>query len=96
MLIREALRQEEFRSSSSMRHGEKSMSKTPKHLGLDGRSRNEDGEIRKKRIDTLVGTLRQEYGEDFAEGYRSDAKLGTVLEREKVDDLSQLLKKKRR
>ncbi len=57
---------------------------------------NEDDEIRKKRIDTLVGTLRQEYGEDFARGYRSDTKLGTVLEREKVDDLSQLLKKKRR
>lgn len=96
MLIREALRQEEFQSSASLQHGVKSMSKTPKHPGLDGRSRNEDGEIRKKRIDTLVGTLRQEYGQDFAQGYRSDAKLGTVLEREKVDDLSQLLKKKRR
>ena len=32
---------------------------------------------------------------DFAKGYRSDTKLGTVLEREGVDDLSQLLKKKR-
>jgi predicted DNA binding CopG/RHH family protein len=96
MLIREALRQEEFQSSASMQHGVKSMSKTPKHPGLDDRSCNEDREIRKKRIDTLVGTLRQEYGEDFARGYRSDAKLGTVLEREKVDDLSQLLKKKRR
>jgi hypothetical protein len=39
---------------------------------------------------------RDEYGEDFAKGYRSDAKLGTVLEREGLDDLSQLLKKKRR
>jgi hypothetical protein len=58
-------------------------------------TRNEDGEIRKKRIDTLVGTLRQEYGEDFAKGYRSDAQLGAVLERERVDDLRQLLKKKK-
>jgi hypothetical protein len=54
-----------------------------------------DGEIRKKRSDTLVGTLRDEYGDDFAMGYRSDSKLRTVLEREGVDDLSQLLKKKR-
>jgi hypothetical protein len=43
----------------------------------------------------LVGTLRDEYGDDFAKGYRSDTKLGTVLEREGLDDLSQLLKKKR-
>jgi len=95
MLIHQALRQEELRSGPSIQHGEASMSKTPKHPGLDGRSRNKDGEIHKKGLDTLVGTLRQEYGEDFAKGYRSDAKLGTVLEREKVDDLSQLLKKKR-
>jgi|SRR5271155_1944947 len=94
MLIHQALRQEEFQSGLSIQHGAKSMS--PKHPGLDGRSRNEDGEIRKKRSDTLVRTLRDEYGEDFAEGYRSDAKLGTVLERERLDDLSQLLKKKRR
>jgi hypothetical protein len=87
--------QEEFQGGPSIRHGEKNMPKTPKHPGLDGRSRNEDGEIRKKRNDTLVGTLRDEYGDDFAKDYRSDAKLGTVLEREGLDDLSQLLKKKR-
>ncbi len=51
--------------------------------------------FRKKRSDTLVGTLRDEYGENFAKGYRSDAELGTVLEREGLEDLSQLLKKKR-
>jgi predicted DNA binding CopG/RHH family protein len=96
MLIREALRQEEFRSGSSNQHGETNTSKTQKHPGLDGRSRGQDGGIRKRRMDTLVGSLRQEYGADFAQGYRSDTKLGTVLEREKVDDLSQLLKKKRR
>jgi hypothetical protein len=57
-----------FQGGTNSQHGEESMSKTPKHAGLDGRSRNEDGEIRKKRIDTLVGTLRQEYGEDFTKG----------------------------
>jgi hypothetical protein len=92
----QALREEEFQGGPSIQQGDKSVSRIPKHPGLDGRSRNEDGEIRKKRSDTLVRTLRDEYGDDFAEGYRSDAKLGTVLEREGIDDLSQLLKKKRR
>ncbi|HVA13145.1 MAG TPA: hypothetical protein VNF99_07840 [Stellaceae bacterium] len=62
--------------------------------GLDGRQRDRDGEIRKKRDDTLVRTLRDEYGEDFAKGYRSDAKLGTVLKGEGVETLDQLLKKR--
>ena len=57
-----------------------------RHLprGLDGRTRDQNppkaGEIRQKRADTLVGTLRQEYGDTFAKGYRSDTKLGTVRE----------------
>jgi hypothetical protein len=61
--------------------------------GLDNRCRDNDGEIRHKRSDTLVGTLRETYGSDFAKGYRSDAKLGTVLDREGADTLSELLKK---
>lgn len=61
--------------------------------GLDGRMRDQDGEIRRKRSDTLVRTLRREYGEDFAQGYRADTKLGTVLKREGVESLDQLLKK---
>ncbi len=69
------------------------MSKHPKHVGLDGRSRNEDGEIRKKRSDTLISTLRETYGKDFAKGYRSDAQLGTVLDQEGAKDLSDLLEK---
>jgi hypothetical protein len=57
-----------------------------RHLprGLDGRTRDQNppkaGEIRQKRADTLIGTLRQEYGDNFAKGYRSDTKLGTVRE----------------
>jgi len=62
--------------------------------GLDNRMRDQDGEIRKKRSDTLVETLRKEYGERFAAGYRPDTKLGTVLKREGVDTLDQLLKKR--
>jgi hypothetical protein len=67
---------------------------TVKQPGLDNRNRDEDGEIRKKRSDTLVRTLRGEYGDEFFRGYRSDAKLGTVLAREGVDSLSELLKKR--
>lgn len=60
--------------------------------GLDGRQRDESGQIREKRGDTLVGTLRGEYGPDFAKGYRSDAKLETVREDE-GKSLSELVKK---
>jgi len=62
--------------------------------GLDGRQRDADGEIRQKRGDTLVRTLRKEYGDDFAKGVRSDARLDTVLERTGANSLSELLKKK--
>jgi hypothetical protein len=46
--------------------------------GLDDRCRDTNGRIRQKRSDTLVETLRDEYGPDFAPGFRSDAQLGTV------------------
>jgi hypothetical protein len=48
--------------------------------GLDDRCRDVDGQIRQKRGDTLVRTLREEYGPDFAKGYRADTKLETVRE----------------
>ena len=63
--------------------------------GLDGRQRDQDGQIRHKRSDTKVETLRKEYGDKFAPGYRSDATLGTVLKKEGLDTLDQLLKKRR-
>src|SRR5579859_4597135 len=47
--------------------------------GLDNRHRDEDGEISRKRSDTLVGTLRHTYGDEFLSDFRSDATLGTVL-----------------
>jgi hypothetical protein len=49
--------------------------------GLDDRCRDENGRIRQKRGDTLVSTLRREYGQEFAPGFRADAKLRTVRER---------------
>jgi len=61
--------------------------------GLDGRHRDADGRISQKHGNTLVGTLRETYGDGFAQGVRSDAKLSTVLDREGVDSLSQYLKK---
>jgi predicted DNA binding CopG/RHH family protein len=93
MLIRQALHEEDVQAGPSVQHGGKKRSTVPKHPGLHGHSPDGDGEIRNKRSDTLVGTLRDEYGKDFAKGYRSDAKLGTVLEREGLGDLRQLLEK---
>lgn len=61
--------------------------------GLDGRQRDEDGQIREKRGDTKVGTLRKEYGDDFAKGYRSDTHLEKVRE-DTGKSLSQLIKEK--
>ena len=66
-----------------------------KQPGLDKRHRDKTGEISRKKSNTLVRTLRKEYGDDFVKGYRSDAKLGTVMNKEKVDSLHELLKRKR-
>ena len=61
--------------------------------GLDDRCRDLDGEIRHKRGDTLVGTLRKTYGADFAPGVRSDTRLDTLRKRAGGESLSKLLKK---
>lgn len=68
--------------------------KTPQP-GLDQRYRDEDGEIRRKNGNTLVRTLRQIYGRDFASDFRNDTKLSTLLERTEAESLSKLLKKPR-
>lgn len=62
-------------------------------VGLDSRCQDLDGEIRRKRGDTLVETLRDTYGEDFANGHRADMKLETLLERENASSLSELLRR---
>jgi hypothetical protein len=67
--------------------------------GLDNRARDQNppkaGQIREKRADTLVGTLRKEYGEDFAKGYRADTHLDTIRE-ESGMSLHQLIKQSRK
>lgn len=69
------------------------MSKSNEHcdVGLDERCRDNDGEIRQKRGDTLVSTLRRTYGPDFAPGVRSDSRLDTLRQRT-GESLSQLVK----
>jgi len=62
-------------------------------IGLDSRTRDNDGEIRQKRGDTLVRTLRETYGPEFAPGVRSDMRLDTLRERT-GQSLSEMLKDK--
>ncbi len=60
--------------------------------GMKGpRSRNEDGELRQKRGDTLVGTIENQYGVDF--GVRSDMKLETLRERLGATTIEDLIDK---
>jgi hypothetical protein len=61
--------------------------------GLDDRCRDEDGSIRRKRGDTLVGTLREKYGDDFAPGVRNDKRLDSLLEDAEVDSLDEYLQR---
>ncbi len=61
--------------------------------GLDDRCRDENGEIRQKRGDTLVKTLRKTYGPDFAAGVRADMRLDTLRECAGGASLSKLLKR---
>jgi hypothetical protein len=70
------------------------MSKRSCHTGLDNRCQDKDGEIRHKRSDTLVRTLRETYGGNFAADFRSDAKLGTVLKRAGADSLRDYLNRR--
>jgi len=64
------------------------------NTGLDDRCRDRDGEIRQKRGDTLVGTLRKMYGSDFAPGVRSDMRLDTLREIKGGTSLSKIVKGK--
>ena len=50
-----------------------------KQPGLDGRHRDANGEIHRKMGQTRIATLRKTYGEDFAEGWRADKKLESLL-----------------
>jgi hypothetical protein len=71
----------------------KAASKTIKK-GLDHRARDKGGQIRHKRRDTMVKTLRIEYGEHFAKGFKPDATLADVLKKAGATSLHELLKMK--
>jgi hypothetical protein len=65
-----------------------------KQPGLDGRHRDQDGQISRKHSNARVDTLRETYGDSFAQGTRGNAHLKTVLDRAGVDSLSQYLRKR--
>jgi Domain of unknown function (DUF1902) len=59
---------------------------------LDNRHRDKDGQIGRKHGNTLVSTLRETYGKDFASGIRGDLKLSEVLRQLDKPSLSALVK----
>ena len=61
--------------------------------GLDGRHRDRDGRIQKKRSDTKMKNLKREYPE--LKNFDNESTLGEVCERQGVADLDQLLRKQR-
>jgi hypothetical protein len=67
-----------------------------KQPGLDNRRRDNSGQTREKNGKTLVGTLRKTYGENFAEGRRSDMKLDTLLEETGSNSLSEYLRNQKK
>ena len=67
-----------------------------KQPGLDGRHRDTPGQIHHKQGNTLVGTLRKTYGDDFAAGRRSDMKLENLLRETGAKSLADLRKNYRK
>lgn len=64
--------------------------------GLDQRHRDKNGEISRKHGNTLVSTLRQTYGANFAPGIDGNVKLIDVLHRLDEPSLHQLVQDLRR
>ena len=64
--------------------------------GLDQRHRDRDGTISCKHGNTKVGTLRKEFGEQFAEGRRSDLLLKNLLAESGANSLDDYLKHRRK
>jgi hypothetical protein len=60
--------------------------------GPDNRHRTSDAQIREKKGETRIDSLRQIYGDSFAPGIRGDAHLSTLLERTGSNSLSDYLK----
>ena len=58
--------------------------------GMKGnRSRNNNGQLRKKRSDTKIGTIEKQYGIDL--NVRSDMELGTYLEKNDKESLNDVI-----
>jgi hypothetical protein len=57
------------------------------------RTRDDNGRLRQKRADTLVGNIEREYGVDF--GVRSDMGLGTLRDRTGLTSIDALIRKAR-
>jgi hypothetical protein len=60
--------------------------------GLDGRHRDKNGQIARKHGNTLISTLRQTYGTNFAVASRGDAKLIDVLHELDEPSLTKLVR----
>jgi hypothetical protein len=60
-------------------------------MPLDARHRDKNGEISRKHGNTLIRTLRQRYGADFAKGYSDNEKLSDVLHKLDEPSLSHLI-----
>jgi hypothetical protein len=66
-----------------------------KSKGLDNRHRDKGGQIERKHGNTKVGTLRKEYGDNFAKGRRKDMMLKTLLKETGSASLREYLKRKK-
>ncbi len=72
------------------------MSKKHCNEGLDDRCRDQNGQTRAKNGSTLVRTLRETHGDEFAPGVRSDMKLDTLLELTGAHSLTEQMRLERR
>ena len=61
--------------------------------GLDGRHRDENGQIQRKRNDTKIGNLKPTY--PALNGFPDNATLGDLLQSTGADSLSDLLRQLR-
>jgi hypothetical protein len=57
------------------------------------RTRDDNGQLRQKRADTLVGNIEREYDVDF--GVRSDMELGTLRQQIGLTSIDALVNKAR-
>jgi hypothetical protein len=60
--------------------------------GLDDRHRDKNGEISRKHGDTLISTLRQTYGRNFAPEFGGNVRLSQVLQCLDEPSLSQMVR----